>query len=195
MNNVCNLRGQARVFLPGFCHFTATRRASAKIPSIGGRLLAFLRSGDEGQNLVEFAVMLPILLLTLTFMFSLCMAIINYEQLVSAASAGGQTLAGARNFNTDPCNAVETAITNFLPSWNSSKFTYSVTIQNSSGSNVVYGPTTGTGFSCTAAYAVLGADNPNTPASLTITYQYTWIPVFMQHMAGNLTVTQPVNVN
>lgn len=195
MIKLCNLRGQAKVFLPGVCHFMATRRASAQAPSMGDRLLAFLRSGDEGQNLVEFAVMLPVLLMTLTFMFSLSMAVINYEQLVNATFAGGQQLMTARNFLTDPCNSVETAVTTFLPSWKASNFTYSVTIQNSGGTNVTYGPTTGSGFSCTAAYTVLSADNPNTPASLTVTYQYTWIPVYMQTMAGNLSVTQPVNVN
>jgi Flp pilus assembly protein TadG len=158
-------------------------------------LRACLRYGDEGNAMVEFAFMLPLLMMILTFMFSLSMAMISYEQFNSATSSAAlEQLAPARNVLADPCSSIQTAITTALPGWNASKFTYSVTIQNSSGSNVTYGPTTGAGFSCTAAYTVLSADQTSTPASLSVSYPYSWMPVFMQHMAGNLSVTQPVTV-
>jgi Flp pilus assembly protein TadG len=168
---------------------------NAEVQSIGGRLRAYLRSGGEGQALVEFSLVLPMLLMILTFMFSIGMAMVSYDQLAGATSSAalGQ-LAPARNVTADPCNAIEVSVSTALPSWAASKFTYTLTVQNSAGTNVTYGPTTGTGFSCTAAFTVLQADNPNTPGSLTVSYPYTWIPVFMQKMTGNLSSTQAVTV-
>jgi Flp pilus assembly protein TadG len=140
-------------------------------------------------------LVLPMLLMVLTFMFSISMAMISFEQLnVATANAALLQLAPARNVDPNPCSSIQTAVTTSLPSWTASKLTYTVTIQNSSGTNVTYGPTTGTGFSCTAAYTVLAADQTATPASLTVSYTYSWLPVYLQHMAGNLSVTQPVTV-
>jgi len=162
---------------------------------MSGRLRAILSSNVEGQSLVEFAVVLPMLLMILTFMFSISLAMISYEQLNSATSSAAlQVLATSRNVLSDPCASVETSVSTALPGFTSSKLTYTVTIQNSSGTNVTYGPTTGTGFSCTAAATVLSEDAPSTPGLLTVSYPYTWIPVYMQKMTGNLSVTQPVTV-
>lgn len=195
MKRLSKLRGQARLFLHGYCHARASCGASVKARSIGGKFRALLYSDVEGQTLVEFAVVLPMLLMVVTFMFSISMAMLNYEQLNTAtANAALLQLATARNVLTDPCSSIQTSITTSLPSWSASKFTYTATIQNSSGTNVTYGPTTGAGFSCTAAATVLSADSTATPASLTVSYTYTWLPVYLQHMAGNLSVTQPVTV-
>jgi Flp pilus assembly protein TadG len=162
---------------------------------MSGRLRAFLSSNVDGQSLVEFALVVPMLLMVLTFMFSLSMAMISYEQLNSATSSAAlQVLATSRNVLADPCASVESSVSTALPGFTASKLTYTVTIQNSSGSNVTYGPTTGTGFSCTGAATVLSADNTSTPGSLTVSYPYTWIPVYLQKMTGNLSATQPVTV-
>jgi Flp pilus assembly protein TadG len=162
---------------------------------MSGRLRGFLHSDVEGQSLVEFALVVPMLLMVLTFMFSLSMAMISYEQLNSATSSAAlQVLATSRNVLADPCASIESSVSTALPGFTASKLSYTITIQNSSGSNVTYGPTTGTGFSCTAAATVLSADGTSTPASLTVSYPYTWIPVYLQKMTGNLSVTQPVTV-
>jgi Flp pilus assembly protein TadG len=191
-----DLREPAKVLLHGFCRAAALGRTRAEARSIGDRLCAYLRSGGEGQSLVEFALVLPMLLMTLTFMFSLGLGMLSYEQLAGATSyAALSQLATARGVTGDPCNAIELSVSGALPSWKAANLTYTVTIQNSSGTNVTYGPTTGTGFSCTAAYSALyPTTTNNTPGSLTVSYPYTWIPVFMQHMTGNLTATQPVTV-
>lgn len=195
MIRLSNLRGHARSLLHGFCRAQSACGANVKARSIGGRSGALLCSDVEGQSLVEFALVLPMLLMVLTFMFSISMAMISFEQLnVATANAALLQLAPARNVDPNPCSSIQTAVTTSLPSWTASKLTYTVTIQNSSGTNVTYGPTTGTGFSCTAAYTVLAADQTATPASLTVSYTYSWLPVYLQHMAGNLSVTQPVTV-
>jgi Flp pilus assembly protein TadG len=195
MKKASNLRRQARSLLHGFCRAQASYGASEKARSIVGRFGALLCSDVEGQSLVEFSLVLPMLLMVVTFMFSISMAMLSYEQLSSAtAGAALQQLAPARNVLADPCNSIQTAVTSALPSWSAAKFTYTVTIQNSTGTNVTYGPTTGSGFSCTGAYTVLSADQASTPASLAVSYTYAWLPVYLQHMSGNLAVTQPVTV-
>jgi len=195
MKRLRNLHGQARPFLHGYFRAAAACRANKKARSIGGRLRALLCSDVEGQSMVEFGFVLPMLLMVVTFMFSISMAMISFEQLNTAtANAALQQLATARNVLADPCNSIQTSVTTSLPSWNAAKFTYTVTIQNSSGTNVTYGPTTGSGFSCTAAATVLSADTTSTPASLTVSYTYSWMPVYLQKMSGNLSVTQPVTV-
>lgn len=195
MKRLSNQRGQARAVLHGFCRAEASCRASAKARTMSSRLRAFLNYDVEGQSLVEFALVVPMLLMIMTFMFSISMAMISYEQLNSATSSAAlQVLATSRNVLSDPCASIESSVSTALPGFTASKLTYTVTIQNSSGSNVTYGPTAGTGFSCTGAATVLQADNTSTPASLTVSYPYTWIPVYLQKMTGNLSVTQPVTV-
>jgi len=195
MKRLSNLRGQAGAVLHGFCRAAASFRSSAKARSMNGRLHAFLSSDIEGQSLVEFAIVLPMLVMIITFMFSISMAMISFEQLNGATSSAAlQVLATSRNVLADPCASVESSVSTALPGFTASKLTYTVTIQNSSGTSVTYGPTAGTGFSCTGAATVLSADTPNTPGSLTVSYPYTWIPVYLQKMTGNLSVTQPVTV-
>jgi Flp pilus assembly protein TadG len=159
-----------------------------------------LRSGDEGQSLIELALVLPMLMMTITFMFSIGMAMLSFVQLDSATSnaAIGQ-LAPDRDgaISSDPCAAIVTTVTSQLGSnFTAANLTYTVTITNSAGATVTYGPTTGSGFSCGAAYTTLHADTThnNTPGSLTISYPYSWVPVIMKSMSGNLTATQPVAV-
>jgi Flp pilus assembly protein TadG len=195
MKRLSNKRGQVMALMHGICRVTASGRASVRARSFGGRFRALLCSGADGQSMVEFALVLPMLLMIITFMFSISMAMLSYEQLNTATSnAALLQLATARNVLTDPCASIQTSVTTSLPSWTAANFTYKVIIQNSSGTNVPYGPTTGTGFSCTGAYTTLSGDSTATPASLTVSYPYTWIPVYLQHMTGNLSVTQPVTV-
>lgn len=195
MKRLSSLHGRARALLRGYCRAKTSRIAGVRARPFSGRFPAFICASVEGQSLVEFALVLPMLLMVVTFMFSISMAMLSFEQLNNATTnAALHQLATARNVLTDPCSSIQTAVTSALPNWSAAKFTYTVTIQNSSGTNVTYGPTTGSGFSCTGAYTVLSADQSNTPASLTVSYTYSWMPVYLQKMTGNLSVTQPVTV-
>jgi len=200
MKRLSNLRGQARPLLHGFSRATAVCRANKKARSICGRLRAFLCSDGEGQSMVEFAILVPILLMVLTFMFSISMAMVSYEQLSAAVSGAAlQDLSNALVVSGgDPCASIQTAVSNALPSFTASKLTYTMTVLNSSGTAVTYGPTAGSGFSCTAAVAVLQADEAanqqTTSGTLTVSYTYTWIPVYMQKMTGSLAASQSVLV-
>ncbi|MGB8099496.1 MAG: TadE/TadG family type IV pilus assembly protein, partial [Terracidiphilus sp.] len=135
MKRVNNLRGRAMALLCGLNRAAASSRTRVESWSLGG----WLRSGDKGQSLVEFAVVLPLLLLIITFMFSLTMAMVSYEMLGDATASVAQLqLAPGRALLADPCATVATGITAALPSWTPSNFTYTVTITNSSGTAYIY---------------------------------------------------------
>jgi Flp pilus assembly protein TadG len=130
-----------------------------KAPSIGGRLCACLRSGGRGQSLVEFAFMLPLLLMVITGIFWLGIAIYNYQQLCAAVSQGVVALAEGQNTGTNPCsNAVSIVTTDtqgMIPNSNS----LSVTIYEDG--------------TAVAPASCLTSLTTGTPVSVQATYQYT----------------------
>jgi len=190
------IHGRAMARMRSLSRAAASGRAVITARPMGGSL----RSGGEGQSVVELALILPILLMTISFMFSIGMAMLSFVHLDNATSnaAIGQ-LAPARSGSTgsDICANIVTAVTSQVgSSYTPANITYTVKITNSSGATVTYGPTTGSGFSCGAALTTLQADttHTNTPGSLSLTYPYTWVPVFLKTMTGSLTATQPVAV-
>ena len=121
----------------------------------GKRSSAHLRDGEEGNALVEFALVAPLMLLLMTGMFSVVMALMNYQQLGNAVNTASQQVMAARSNGSDPCAAVVSTVTTVLPSWTASKFTYTVQIYTTATASTTYGPTTGSSFSCTAGEANL----------------------------------------
>lgn len=176
--------------------------ARVKARTIARRTRACMRPGEEGAALVEFALVVPMMLVVITGMFSVVIALINYQQLGNATNGAAQVLITARGILTDPCASVESAVTSTLPTWSPTKFTYTVTLTNSAGTATTYGPTTGSSFSCTAGAAVLtsGTGASGEPASVTVSYAYTWLPVFWLRWAptklsGNLKTSASVLVD
>jgi Flp pilus assembly protein TadG len=95
-------------------HSAAPGGVSGKARTASGRLLAWLRRGDEGQALMETSLVLVFILLPLMtgiFVFSYTMH--QWILLQSAASQGIQTLALSQNVPgiADPCTAATTTIT------------------------------------------------------------------------------------
>jgi Flp pilus assembly protein TadG len=116
MKRMSKLRGWALTFARGFCRATAPGRAGARARSNGSHLRACLRSGAEGQSLIEFALVLPVMALLLTGLFWAGMNMCNYLALNNAVGAGSQYLkilgnTAGTSTNTslaDPCQAVFT---------------------------------------------------------------------------------------
>ncbi|MGC9157635.1 MAG: TadE/TadG family type IV pilus assembly protein [Terracidiphilus sp.] len=81
-----------------------------------GRSRSLPRFGEEGQSLVELALVFPILLMILTGIFAFGIAFYNQLQLESAVDAGSRYLQQIRNTTTDPCADVFAAIENAAPS-------------------------------------------------------------------------------
>ncbi|MGO9316379.1 MAG: TadE family protein [Terracidiphilus sp.] len=195
MKRLSNVRGQVLALLLGFCRAKVSGRAGANARTIGGRLRTFLYSENEGQTLTEFAVALPMLMMVLTFMFAVTMAMISYEQLIGAVNGASTQILYNAYIVPDPCASIQTMVDANLPgSFDRTKLTFTVTIQDSTGKVITYGPTTGAGFSCAAANGVLnsdlGAGETYTNGTLTVSYPYTWLPVFAQKLSGNMTVYQ-----
>jgi Flp pilus assembly protein TadG len=64
------------------------------------------RAGQRGQALVEFAFLLPLLMVILLGVIVFGVAINNYLELTNGTTAGAQALAISRGQATDPCAAV-----------------------------------------------------------------------------------------
>jgi len=177
------MRSELRKQVAALRHFLScaavSGRAGARARFVDQWSGARLHSNEDGSQLVEFAVVVPVFLLLITGMFSVVMALITNEQLGNAAAVAAQPMQTGRGLLTDPCQTVVTAATAALPNFTASKLTYTVTITDASGTVNTYGPTTGSGFSCTAAAAVLAA---NEPATVLISYPYKWIPAYLLNL-------------
>jgi Flp pilus assembly protein TadG len=64
----------------------------------------------RGQSLIEFTLVMPILLLTMTGMLSFGFALHNYLVLTNGVTAGAQLLAISRGQTTDPCATAYVAV-------------------------------------------------------------------------------------
>jgi Flp pilus assembly protein TadG len=116
------------------------------------------RDGSEqGQAVIEFTLVVPILLSVMTGMLCFGIAIHNYLILTNGVNIGAQLLAISRGQTTDPCATASAAISAAAPSLSSS---ISLTF-------VIDGTTYSSTTSCTAGAAnmVQGA-----AAQITATY-------------------------
>jgi Flp pilus assembly protein TadG len=81
---------------------------------------------DEGGALVEFAIVLPIMLLMLTGISTFGIAINNYMVLTEGTGVGARILAISRGQTLDPCNTTVSAVESAAPNLNPAnlRFTY-----------------------------------------------------------------------
>lgn len=95
---------------------------------IGRRLRACLGSGEAGGALIEFALVVPLLLMILTAIFAFGIVINSQITLTNAVGAGAQYLQIIRTSTSDPCADTLGAITNAAPSINPSKINLTFTL-------------------------------------------------------------------
>lgn len=157
------------------------------------KLHDFLGVKEDGSQLVEMAVVAPLLLIILTGMASFGMALYSQQQLGLAAANAVQAVATGTSLITDPCATVESDVTKSLPQFTAANITYTLVIYTKSTSSVT-ATGTGTGFSCTADATDLTTFQP---VILTVSYPYSWLPIFSWSKygttfkpSGNLTTTQ-----
>jgi len=96
------------------------------------RTVALWRREQNGSSLIEFALVLPVMLLVMTGIFSFAMVLYRQEQLTQAVGAAGQYLQQIRTSTTDPCKDTFTAITNAAPGLTSANITLTVTLGSTS---------------------------------------------------------------
>jgi len=140
--------------------------------------------GEEGGALVEFAVTIPLMMTVLTGTASFSLALYYLQQLGNATSTATMLVGAEQGLTSDPCATAVTSIQDSLPGWKASNLTYTMVITDSSGTTHTYGPTAGSSFSCTAGASELA---PNEPVTLTVSFAYSWLPVYQFSPSSALT--------
>ena len=131
--------------------------------SLGRRMRAFVCAGERGSALVEFALILPMLLMLTTGLLVFGVAMNNYMQLTHAVSVGARSVslyghdAGAPNNTADPCAVASTGVINAAPGLNPANITFSYAI----------GATPASSTSCTGA-----ATSLTSGSNVTVTATY-----------------------
>jgi Flp pilus assembly protein TadG len=128
-----------------------------EIPQKPGRLPRVV-CADEGSTVAEMALVLPVLLVVLTGIFSFGIALNQYLVLTNAVnsgarafalSAGGPSNSTSTATNSDPCVFAATTIAGATPNLTSSNLTFTITYTvTSTGTATVYTANAGASPSC-----------------------------------------------
>lgn len=95
-----------------------------------------MSAGNErGQSMVEFALVVPLLLMIITAMVSFGITIQNSLALTNAVNSGAELLSASRGQTTDPCATATTAIEAAAPNLTASKLSFTYVINGSSYSS------------------------------------------------------------
>jgi len=156
------------------------RRPATRLARILARLLRL--RGEEGTELVEFALVVPGLMIVLTGTASFALGFYSLQQLGNAATTAVQLVSDDQGLVTDPCSTAQTSVQSSLPTWTKGNFSYSMTVIGTGGSTTYSSTSSGgsTSFTCTAAGTGGSSSTQmeaNQPVVLTVTYNYTWLPV------------------
>jgi Flp pilus assembly protein TadG len=159
------------------------RKGALRIAYVVKRVLK-----TEGDLLVEFAMMLPVLIMIVTGVGSFSMAFLSLQELSNATTSAVQYVAADQGMSGDPCATAAAQMTAALPSWTAGNFSYRLAITNSSGTTYYpsqTGWTSGT-FSCASG----ATQEINASVVLTVKYSYTWLPILLFNPTTPLTATQ-----
>jgi Flp pilus assembly protein TadG len=139
--------------------------------------------GEDGNAIIEIAMILPVFLAFVTGIGSFAIALGNQLTLIQATGAGGQYLQEIRTSTTNPCADTLTAITNASPNLASANIGLTITMNGTavnaktcSGdqSDLVQGSavTVATTYPCTlSVYGIHFANSCQLSASVT-EYEY-----------------------
>lgn len=142
---------------------TSPHGVNVAIGSIYGRLRALIRSGDAGGALVEFALVVPMMLVLTTGILIFGIAVANYLNLTEATSTGARLLAVSRGQTLDPCATTANAIYAAAPTLTRSNLTFTFVLNGTSYP----------GASCTSTSNTTGAAGnlvQGGTAKVTVTY-------------------------
>jgi len=118
---------------------------------------------QKGQSLVEFALVMPLLLLVVTGIAAFGIYLNNYMALTDAVSTGARLLAINRGQTTDPCALTVLAVENAAPFLAPANLTF----------KFVFNTTAYSGTSCSSSTPYTGAAShlvAGQPATVTVTY-------------------------
>ncbi|MGC1463355.1 MAG: TadE/TadG family type IV pilus assembly protein [Terracidiphilus sp.] len=122
------LQNQARKLKYGLSRLFAANNEAASARPTRGRSFAALLHSDEGNPLVEMALVVPALLTVMTGLITFAMAFNNQLTLTTAVGSAGQYLSQIRTSTSNPCADTYAALTNAAPGLNPANITMSVTM-------------------------------------------------------------------
>ena len=147
-----------------------------------------LHSSERGSALVEMAIVMPIMLMMLTGIFSFSVVFYQKLQLAEAVANAGRVMATERG-DSDPCATTASAIYAAAPALAKSNLTLTFTLGGTNTSGTVsggtaYGGTKGTAPTCTAAgNGGANAMQAGWPAQIQATYPCT-LSVYAFHYSN-----------
>jgi Flp pilus assembly protein TadG len=161
--NKFNIESKFEILERGFSHAPALNPKRIHACRMAVLVRALVRHNQQGSALVEFALVLPMLLLLTTGTLVFGVAMNNYIQLTNAVSVGARTLAVNAQLTLDPCAVASSAVIAAAPNLTAAnlKFTYSLN------------GTTYAGTSCSSSSVSTGAAaslSSGTTATVTATY-------------------------
>lgn len=152
-----------------------------------------LPAWEEGQALVEFALVAPVILLVLTGICSLGIAMNQYELLTFGTGDGARAFAlsrGQANWSpttaSDPCEYTYDTAMAAMPTLNASNLTMTITFTPPSGSD--HTAKTWSNVSATSGCSGFTLDGTDINGSIQVQTTYPVLPVIWGHaMSLNLT--------
>ena len=140
--------------------------ASRSVRAMAGSRLQQRRRGEDGAALVEFALVVPLMLIIMFSMTSFGFAFNRYLQLTEATNIGARLLSVSRGNTLDPCSLTATAIQHAAPYLTASQMTFTYSLNGNAESGTTCAASNST--SPPASYLVQGQ-----PVSVTVTYPCT----------------------
>ena len=155
-------------------------------PTLGARLRRLL-AAEDGNPIVEMALIIPIFFMLFTIMFMFALALNSYLMLSNGVDIAARQLALSRGNTTDPCLTVSSALTSASPSLNANNLTYTITLNGHQETSKTCAATSTT--TAPASYLVQGSTaivNVTYPCDLTVFQAY---PMRNQSLDSACTLT------
>ncbi len=149
-----NLPRPVMALVSGLNRAITSCRARGAVRPAGEPAKSRLSFGDEGQQLLEAAFTLPVLLMMLTGIFGFGIAFNNKIILTEAVGAGANYLQTIRTTTTNPCADTFTAVKQAAPGLNPGSIVLTVTMNGDTPSQ--------TGNSCPGAQTDMAQGAPVT---------------------------------
>ena len=137
MKNPNGLRGQAMAIMRCLKRAAASKSEYAEARFSGGRVRALRHSGEEGQSAVEFALMLPMLMVIITGILIFGIYEMQILALTEGVSNAGRVLAVSAGQTLDPCATAVTAVTGAAAVLNPANLSYIITLNPVAGNLAV----------------------------------------------------------
>lgn len=169
------------------------KTAYTSITSLGSALLRFARRA-EGGSLVEFALVLPMIMILITGMASFGLLLNNYIMLAHATDVGARYIAvnngNFANGASNPCAMAASQIQNAAGTLAASSLSYSITFTTPSGSaySAFTSSNGSSSFGTSSSCGTSGTGEMASGGTVTVSVQYPAALFIYGWTPGNLTL-------